>query len=110
MPCCSSLVRRENALHLTPEAVAEGAIGAIAPFVRVLDRLDRCQRGVAPLQAYDKEPASGCSPQAQPFARALATTAAKLSASAAEGGSPDAAEPPAPERNEVRPLNSPASP
>ena len=48
------LVRLEGALRLGAEAVAAGDIGAIGPYLNVLDRIDRYRRGAAPVQVYDK--------------------------------------------------------
>ena len=56
------LVRLENALRLAVEAAAEGEIGAIAPYLNVLDRLDRYRRGAAPWRLTTGKRASGCSP------------------------------------------------
>jgi hypothetical protein len=100
------LVRLEGALRLGAEAVAAGDIGAIGPYLNVLDRIDRYRRGAAPVQVYDKASRDRLFAKLnQIAARLLAETEPKPPA--AEGGSHGAA---APERNEPRPLDSAASP
>jgi hypothetical protein len=47
------LARLEEALRLSAEAVAEGEIDAIAPYLKVLAQLDRYQSATANL-AYDE--------------------------------------------------------
>jgi len=103
------LVRLENALRLGAEAVAGGDIGAIGPYLAVLDRLDRYRRGAAPVQVYDKATRDRLFAKLNSVAaRLLAETEAKPSAT--DGGGPDAALTPEPERNKAVPLESPASP
>src|SRR5208282_5427902 len=47
--------RLEKALRLAAEAVAEGEIGAIAPYLKVLAQLDRYQGAASAKQAYDEK-------------------------------------------------------
>ena len=43
------------AMRLAGEAIAEGDVTAIAPLMKVLDRLDRYQRAAKAVQVYDDE-------------------------------------------------------
>jgi hypothetical protein len=47
------LVRLESAQALAAETIAGGDLKAIAPYLRVLDRLDRYRRGSATKELYD---------------------------------------------------------
>ncbi len=49
------LARLQPAVRLAGEAVADGHVKAIAPLLRVLDRLDRYQRTAKVNQVYDDE-------------------------------------------------------
>ncbi len=105
------LVRLENALRLGAEAVARGDIGAIGPYLAVLDRLDRYRRGAAPLQGYDKGARDRLFAKLNGIAaRLVAETEPKAPAPWAESGSADATEAPELERGEALALDSPASP
>ena len=42
-------------MRLAGEAIAEGDVTAIAPLMKVLDRLDRYQRAAKAVQVYDYE-------------------------------------------------------
>ena len=42
-------------MRLAGEAIAEGDVTAIAPLMKVLDRLDRYQRAAKAVQVYDDE-------------------------------------------------------
>ena len=97
------LVRLEGALRLGAEAVAAGDIGAIGPYLNVLDRIDRYRRGAAPLQVYDK------ASRARLFAKLNQIAAGLLAETepkppAAEGASDGAA---APKTSEPRPWIRP---
>ena len=101
------LLRLEGALRLAAEAVGAGDIGAIGPYLNVLDRIDRYRRGAAPVEVYNKASRDRLFAKLNQIAsRLLAETEPKPLA--AEGGSQGAAA--APERSEARPLDSPASP
>jgi hypothetical protein len=47
------LVRLESAQAVAAEAIASGDLNAIAPYLRVLERLDRYQKAGATKQVYD---------------------------------------------------------
>ncbi len=47
------LARLEPALRLAAGALAEGDVGAISPYLKLLDRLDRYQRPLAAIDVYD---------------------------------------------------------
>ncbi len=49
------LARLQPAVRLAGEAVADGHVSAIAPLLKVLDRLDRYQRTAKVNQVYDDE-------------------------------------------------------
>ncbi len=49
------LARLQPAMRLAGEAIAEGDVKAIAPLMKVLDRLDRYQRTAKAVQVYDDE-------------------------------------------------------
>ena len=49
------LTRLQPAMRLAGEAIAEGDVTAIAPLMKVLDRLDRYQRAAKAVQVYDDE-------------------------------------------------------
>jgi predicted transcriptional regulator len=49
------LARLQPAMRLAGEAVADGDVSAIAPLLKVLDRLDRYQRVAKVNQVYDEE-------------------------------------------------------
>jgi hypothetical protein len=49
------LARLQPAMRIAGEAVADGHIKAIAPLIKVLDRLDRYQRTAKVNQVYDDE-------------------------------------------------------
>ena len=49
------LTRLQPAMRLAGEAIAEGDVKAIAPLMKVLDRLDRYQRAAKAVQVYDDE-------------------------------------------------------
>jgi hypothetical protein len=102
------LVRLESAHRLAAEAVAAGDIGAITALLSVLDRLDRYRRGAAPVKAYDKKARELLFAKLDSIARALARMEPKPRA--ADGGSPDAAVAPEPERSAALPLDSPVNP
>jgi hypothetical protein len=80
------LVRLENALRLAAEAIAGGNIGAIGPYLSVLDRLDRYRRKAAPLQVYDRDARETLFAKLNSIADALARMESKPPA--AEGVSP----------------------
>ncbi len=48
------LARLEPALKLAAGALAKGKIGAIAPYLKLLDRLDLYQKSAAAAPAYDQ--------------------------------------------------------
>jgi hypothetical protein len=102
------LVRLESAHRLAAEAVAAGDIGAITAHLSVLDRLDRYRRAAAPVKAYDKKARELLFAKLDSIARALARMEPKPPA--ADGGSPDAAVAPEPERSAALPLDSPVNP
>ncbi len=83
------LVRLENALRLAADAVAQGETGAISTLVNVLDRLDRYQRGAAPLKAYRGDTRERLFAKMNRIVDALAASAAELAASPPEGPRPD---------------------
>jgi hypothetical protein len=103
------LVRLENALRLAAERVIGGDIGAIAPYLSILDRIDRYRRWATPLEAYDRQARERLFAKLNRVARELARPEAKPSAPAAEGRGPNSAEAPAGERTGAFPLDSPAS-
>jgi hypothetical protein len=47
------LARIEPALRLAAGALADGDVGAISPYLKLLDRLDRYQRPLAAVDVYD---------------------------------------------------------
>ncbi len=47
--------RLQPAMRFAGEAIAEGDVKAIAPLMKVLDRLDRYQRTAKAVQVYDDE-------------------------------------------------------
>ncbi len=47
------LARLEPALRLAAGALAEGDVGAISPYLKLLDRLDRYQKPLAAVVVYD---------------------------------------------------------
>jgi hypothetical protein len=49
------LARLQPAMRLAREAIADGDVTAIAPLMKVLDRLDRYQRAAKAVQVYDDE-------------------------------------------------------
>jgi hypothetical protein len=49
------LARLQPSMRLAGEAVAAGDVTAIAPLMKVLDRLDRYQRAAKAVQVYDDE-------------------------------------------------------
>jgi hypothetical protein len=49
------LARLQPAMRLAGEAIADGDVKAIAPLMKVLDRLDRYQRTARAVQVYDDE-------------------------------------------------------
>jgi hypothetical protein len=49
------LARLQPAMRLAGEAIADGDVKAIAPLMKVLDRLDRYQRAAKAIQVYDDE-------------------------------------------------------
>ena len=49
------LARLQPAMRLAGEAIADGDVTAIAPLMKVLDRLDRYQRAAKAVQVYDDE-------------------------------------------------------
>ena len=49
------LARLQPAMRIAAEAVADGCVKAIAPLLKVLDRLDRYQRTAKVNQVYDDE-------------------------------------------------------
>ena len=49
------LARLQPAMRLAGEAIADGDVAAIAPLMKVLDRLDRYQRAAKAVQVYDDE-------------------------------------------------------
>jgi hypothetical protein len=102
------LVRLESAHRLAAEAVAGGDIGAIAAYLSVLDRLDRYRRGAAPVKGYDKQSRELLFAKLNSIDRAAARIEPKPPA--ADGGSPNAAVPPEPERNSAFPLDSRVDP
>ncbi len=105
------LARNEQALRLAAEAVAQGEIGAIAPYLKVLAQLDRHQGPASAKQAYDDKARERLFAKINRVAARLdRREAAKPAAPEAQGLSPDAAEAPEPERIEAFNLDSPASP
>jgi hypothetical protein len=105
------LARLEQALRLAAEAVAEGEIAAIAPYLKVLAQLDRYQGAASVKQTYDEAARERLFAKINRIAaRQERGKAAKPAAPTAGGVSPDAAEAPEPERIEAVGLDSPASP
>jgi hypothetical protein len=49
------LARLQPAMRLAGEAIADGDVKAIAPLMKVLDRLDRYQKVANAVQVYDDE-------------------------------------------------------
>ena len=49
------LARLQPAMRIAAAAVEEGDVAAIAPLLKVLDRLDRYQRAAKAVQVYDDE-------------------------------------------------------
>jgi hypothetical protein len=101
------LARLEQAHRLAAEAVAEGEIAAIAPYLKVLAQLDRYQGAASANQPYDE------AARERLFAkinRIAARVQSRGAATPAAEGSPDAAQAPEPERIDPFHLDSPASP
>jgi hypothetical protein len=49
------LARLQPAMRLASDAVADGDVKAIGPLMKVLDRLDHCQKVAKAVQFYDDE-------------------------------------------------------
>jgi hypothetical protein len=104
------LARLEQALRLAAEAVAEGEIAAIAPYLKVLAQLDRYQGAASVKQTYDEAARERLFAKINRIAaRVRSRGATKPAAPTAGGLSPDAGEAPKPERIEAVDLDSPAS-
>ena len=63
------LARLQPAMRIAAEAVADGDVTAIAPLMKVLDRLDRYQRVAKAVQVYDDEARTQAHGQDQPGRR-----------------------------------------
>jgi hypothetical protein len=104
------LARLDKALRLAAEAVAEGEIGAITPYLKVLAQLDRYQGAASAKPAYDEEARERLFAKINRVAaRLVRREAAKPAAQATAGRGSDAAEAPEPERIEVFKQESPVS-
>jgi len=104
------LARLEQALRLAAEAVAEGEIAAIAPYLKVLAQLDRYQGAASANQAYDEAARERLFAKINRIAaRVQSRGAAKPAAPSAEGRSSEPVEAPEPDRIEAFHLDSPAS-
>jgi len=105
------LLRLENALRLAADAVAGGDIGAIAPYLSVLDRIDRYRRLATPSQSYDAQTRERMLAKLNRIVNSLvAETEPKPSATAPEGEGPGQAEAPVkPETSDAFPFVSPVS-
>ncbi|HKI13717.1 MAG TPA: hypothetical protein VKA12_01660 [Roseiarcus sp.] len=102
--------RLEKAIRLAAEAVAEGEIGAIAPYLKVLAQLDRYQGAASAKQAYDEKARERLFAKINRVAARLDRREAAKPAAPAEGLRAHAAEAPESERIEAFNLESPASP
>jgi hypothetical protein len=101
------LARLDKALRLAAEAVAEGAIGAIAPYLKVLAQFDRYQGAASAKPAYDEKARERLFAKINRVAARLDRRQAATPAAATP--SPDAAEAPEPERIEELNQDSPVS-
>jgi hypothetical protein len=102
--------RLENALRLSAGRVAEGDIGAIAPYLKVLAELDRYQSAAKANPVYDKAARERLLAKLNRVAARLEREGALMAAKpAAKGRSSAAAETPEPERNEGFNSSPPAS-
>ncbi len=78
------LARLQPAMRLAGEAIAEGDITAIAPLMKVLDRLDRYQRASKAVQVYDDEARAKLMDKINRVAANLGVDEARAAAEAAE--------------------------
>src|SRR5271165_2251615 len=78
------LARLQPAMRLAGEAIAEGDVTAIAPLMKVLDRLDRYQRAAKAVQVYDDEARRKLMDKINRVAANLGVDEAKAAAKAAE--------------------------
>ena len=90
------LARLQPAMRLAAEAVADGHVKAIAPLLKVLDRLDRYQRVAKVNQVYDDEARKKLFDKISRVAANLgvdeATTAKAAEAAGQAAESPDSSE------------------
>ena len=98
--------RLENALRLSAQRVADGEIGAIATYLKVLAQLDRYQGAAKANPVYDQAARERLLAKLNRAAERLEREAA---AKAAKRRSSAAAEAPAPQRSGGSRSNSPAS-
>jgi len=103
--------RLENALRLSAGRIAEGEIGAIAPYLKVLAQLDRYQSAAKANPVYDQAARERLLAKLNRVAARLdREEATKAAGPAAKRRSSGAAEAPEPQRNEGFNSSSPASP
>ncbi len=88
------LARLQPAMRLAGEAIAEGDVTAIAPLMKVLDRLDRYQRVAKAVQVYDDEARRKLMDKINRVAANLGVDEARTAAEAAEAaqGAPSVGE------------------
>jgi hypothetical protein len=79
------LARLQPAMRLAGEAIAEGDVTAIAPLMKVLDRLDRYQRAAKAVQVYDDEARARLMNKINRVAANLGVNEARAAAKATEG-------------------------
>jgi len=88
------LARLQPSMRLAGEAIAAGDVTAIAPLMKVLDRLDRYQRAAKAVQVYDDEARRKLMDKINRVAANLEVDEARATARAAEaapsGGEPTA--------------------
>ena len=78
------LERLAPAMRLAGEAIAEGDVAAIAPLMKVLDRLDRYQKVAKAVQVYDDEARAKLMDKINRVAANLGVDEARAAAKAAE--------------------------
>jgi len=78
------LARLQPAMRLAGEAIADGDVTAIAPLMKVLDRLDRYQRVAKAVQVYDDEARRKLMDKINRVAANLEVDEARAAAKAAE--------------------------
>jgi hypothetical protein len=79
------LARLQPSMRLAGEAIAAGDVTAIAPLMKVLDRLDRYQRAAKAVQVYDDEARRKLMDKINRVAANLEVDEARAAAKAAEG-------------------------